>query len=151
MSDTAELTERGWPRPIIGGWPIAWVTPPDALSKTNPDRHGEVIVKKLCQVCGEGHGPNDIAYVLVKDKPLPDADISWAWAQAMDDGVLHERCLRLAVGRCPKLKALRAAGELAIIACPAHAIRCRADGEEGGRLMADGDHCTVLDTEGFLS
>ncbi len=149
------LTRRGWPRPIIGGWPIPWVSPPADLSNEDHDRHAEVIADVLCQVCGEGHQPDDTIYLVINDPTPPGADVGFAWAVAIDDAIMHERCLRLAAGRCPALKRLRAEGRLSVVSCPASAVAARTfeDGEEAGgpRLVADGDYCTVLDTEAFLT
>ncbi len=104
----------------------------------------------LCQVCGEGHEPDDTVYLLVNDPTEPGTDVSFAWAVAIDDAIMHERCLRLAAGRCPALKRLRAEGKLRVVTCPARAVSAHTFeiGEEAGepRLAADGEHCTVLDT-----
>ncbi len=148
----ATMTERGWPRPHIGGWPVPWVSPAEDLSTFDLDRLAEVRDKLLCQVCGEGHGPDDTTYLLVKDDDAPDVDISGKIAVTINDAVMHERCLRLAAGRCPQLGRLRATGKLRVIACPISAVAVYdIDDEEDPRLAADGADCTVLDAETFLT
>ena len=107
MSDELTYTDVGWPRPIIGGWPIPWVTPAENLKQTDPDRMTEVVDYALCQVCGLGHNPMSFVYFFVNLEvgPIPDS-LEDKMVQAMDNAVLHERCMKLATGRCPALRDL---------------------------------------------
>lgn len=120
MAEESKLTEVGWPRPVHNGWPVPWVSPKDELSVTDAQRLAEVMDQKLCQVCGKGHEPGTTVFICVnlsnepelKDCDLTDSDNA---AIPMDQGVMHERCARLAVGRCPVLGALKAMGHLQVI------------------------------------
>jgi len=151
--DISSLTDPGWPRPIIGGYPISWVSPASDLSKTNSARHTQVLTEKICQVCGEGHEFEDTVYLVINDEQsVAGEDITDKWAMAVDDGILHERCLRLAAGRCPRLKRLRSEVRLVIVSCKLEAVQLNYEEEyERERLMADGAQAVVLDTEQFLS
>jgi hypothetical protein len=72
------------------------------------DRQAEVVEYGLCQVCGLGHEPGDTVYVFVAEPP--PAEPEGKVVKAMDDAVLHERCMKLARGRCPGLAAQERAG-----------------------------------------
>jgi hypothetical protein len=107
--DNLTYTDVGWPRPIIGGWPIPWVTPAENLKQTDPDRMSLVVEYALCQVCGLGHNPMGFVYFFVNLEvgPIP-INLEDKIVQAMDNAVLHESCMKLAVGRCPALRDLLA-------------------------------------------
>lgn len=113
VSDNLTYTDVGWPRPIIGGWPIPWVTPAENLKQTDPDRMTEVVDYALCQVCGLGHNPMSFVYFFVNLEvgPIPD-DLEDKVVQTMDNAVMHERCMKLATGRCPALLDLIKRGKL---------------------------------------
>lgn len=108
-------TERGWPRPIVNGWPIPWVTPTEELRQTSPERMAEVVDRGLCEVCGIAASPADYVYFLVnlENGPIPE-NMAEKVVQTMDNAVMHHRCLRLALGRCPALRSLKAKGMLVI-------------------------------------
>lgn len=111
--DELTWTKRGWPRPIVGGWPIPWVSPVEELKRTHPDRMNEVVDRAICQVCGETHYPDDYVYFFVNLENGPEPD-DWTdkVVEEMDQGILHERCMKLATGRCPALRSLQAEGKL---------------------------------------
>jgi hypothetical protein len=108
------LTTAGWPRPIIDGFPIPWVSPVENLGKTDPDRILETKERSLCQVCGEPFSDSEDELVVVfvdggpkSQKPLGSVDLEKVLCRAMDDAVMHLRCAKLAAGRCPCLRRLR--------------------------------------------
>lgn len=112
------FTDRGWPRPIVDGWPIPWVSPTEHLGRTHPDRMKEVVDWAKCQVCGDCHKPWEVVYLLV-NKDLtgePPSNLEGKMLQAMDNAVMHERCVKLATGRCPALRQMRDDGKLILFA-----------------------------------
>src|SRR3990167_4671270 len=98
-NERVKLTEAGWPRPIVDGWPIPWVSPPNDLSTMDPDREAICASGKICAVCGEPN--NSESYILVKSKSAPK-NLSRIRVEAMDNGILHRKCLLLALERCPE-------------------------------------------------
>lgn len=141
-----ERTPPGWPRPIRGGYPVPWVSPASSLGETIPERREEVLDGLLCQVCGEGHDPDGTAYLLVGDPAsVEDGDPTGRSVRLMDDALMHERCARLAVARCPELRRLRG-GHLAVFRGPVDAVVAVTLDDEDLRgdeaadcLVADGD------------
>lgn len=150
------LTEPGWPRPIIGGYPVPWVAIPDNLGRTDGERFIATKTDLLCQVCGEAHGKHDEVVVFVgtglqtksgeKIDPTKAGDIL---IRCLDDAILHERCARLAAGRCPALKRKAAASEFFAFIGPLFAIveldtpEEERDPDKVGRntfLVLEGDH-----------
>jgi hypothetical protein len=139
---TSTLTEGGWPRPIINGWPIPWVTPSEDLRQTDPDRMAEVVERGLCEVCGEPAAKDELVYLLVNlaNGPIPD-DLSTKVVQAMDNAVMHERCMRLAVGRCPCLRKLRTEGDLVLYRVPWEYVWVYTDPDDQREVLGvDGEH-----------
>lgn len=111
MARRPVLTDAGWPRPRNeDGYPVPWISNPRDLGVMDRARHRQSIRDLLCQVCGEGHGPDDPMFIFVNDDA--PSDPRGMIAQALDDGILHERCARLAYARCPELGRLRAGGRL---------------------------------------
>lgn len=127
------MTDAGWPRPIVGGWPIPWVSPADNLSTMDSEREAICSAGKICAVCGEANGAT--AYILIRAKNQP-ADLSSVRAQAMDNGVLHRKCLMLALKHCPELLRLQKRGLLQIVKCKTAEIRARA--------TLDGAKCEII-------
>lgn len=86
----------GWPRPVLDGRPVPFLTPVTAGHPWWTLTHGPRLLKCqndwCCQVCGERLNPQ--AWVLVD-----------AFGAMDSDAALHERCLRLAVAACPHLVA----------------------------------------------
>lgn len=122
--DPRALTAAGWPRPVFDGWPVPWVSPQGRLSKMDDGRLAACAAGAVCAVCGHGYGvvddPDDPgetigekAYALaraVPDDTGPDSAV-----RAMDNAVMHERCLRLALARCPALLKLTREGVLLVL------------------------------------
>jgi hypothetical protein len=111
MSGT--LTEAGWPRPIIGGWPIPWVSPVENLGTTSGERILETKEKALCQVCGVPFEDDMQAVVFVtaeSRKSHRQVDLAEVLCRAADDAVMHPRCAKLAAGRCPRLRQIQDEG-----------------------------------------
>ena len=122
-----ELTHSGWPRPIIGGWPIPWVSPHSKLAVMSPTRTRRVLYNKLCQVCGKKHEKGSLVYICVdgKDSYLSAEAVAFhdRYVVPMDHGIMHERCFRLALARCPKLKEKKKEGELVCVSTQIENIR----------------------------
>lgn len=113
MTDESDMTPAGWPRPIVDGWPIPWVSPAHTLAAMDVDRLAEAATGKVCAVCGEAHGPADPVYIVVNG-PEPPFSAN-TLAQAMDSAVMHKRCLQLATGKCPTLLRLIAEGRMLVL------------------------------------
>ena len=138
------LTKEGWPRPIIGGWPIPWVSPPEDLSQTDGDRLLEVIANRLCQVCGLPHAKGERVFLCVSaenEGTNRKADLNSMTVFPMDNAVMHERCARLAVARCPALRDLAAKGALIVLSAPSESVGL---GDRNGR---GDDHLAVEGSE----
>lgn len=135
-----QLTLSGWPRPIIGGWPIPWVSPHSKLSIMSPTRVRRILYNKLCQVCGKKHAKGSRVFMCVdgKDSYLSaDAkEFHKLYVVPMDHGIMHERCFRLALARCPKLKEKKLSGELVCVSTQIENIRL--------------EYVTKLDTKEFI-
>ncbi len=77
-----------------------------------------VIDDLLCQVCGQPHSIGTRIFLCVsaenegtnRSTPLNDKMVL-----AMDNGVLHERCARLAIARCPVFGEIRSKGALIVL------------------------------------
>lgn len=123
------LTPRGWPRPYNDdGYPIPWATPKDNLAVTDPQRLLAAVFGLLCQVCGEGHYPDEAVFMFVNDD-VPE-DPGSKIALAMDDAVMHERCAKLTLGRCPGVGAIQAKGPFSILLANSSDIEVRYDHED---------------------
>lgn len=144
------LTRAGWPRPVIGGWPIPWVSPAENLAEMQGARLLAAASGAICAVCGCDYAEDEVAFALVKESELPESPDGME-VQAMDGAIMHERCLRLAVGRCPRLRALRDAGELQLVRTTGNIADARLteDGSLVG-VLAEGDF-EALHLEAFLA
>lgn len=110
---TATLTSAGWPRPIIGRFPIPWVSPAENLGTTDGDRILATKDEALCQVCGVAFEDDEQVVVFVTaetKRSHANVDLSKVMCRATDDAVMHPRCAKLAAGRCPKLRSLQEEG-----------------------------------------
>ncbi len=141
---TDQLTATGWPRPVVGGLPIPWVSPSDNLATMNHARATACASGAVCAVCGEGYQDDEEAFAFVKEPELP-ADLSTGSIRAMDNAVMHRRCARLALAVCPKLKSLIAAGMLKIVKTVGNIAS--ATPVDGGDFaaMIDGAECQEVD------
>lgn len=138
------LTRTGWPRPVVGGLPIPWVSPSDDLATMNGARAIACSSGAVCAVCGEGYEEDETAYAFVKEKSLPD-DLGVGAIRAMDNGILHQRCARLALAVCPKLKSLVREGMLQIVKTAGN-IATPMSVEDGElAAMIDGKDCEAVD------
>lgn len=139
------LTRSGWPRPIVDGWPIPWVSPAENLSAMDDARAAACASGAVCAVCGEGYADDESAFAFVSGTAAP-VDIAAINVQPMDNGVLHRRCAQLALSMCPKLKSMHEAGQLQIVAVPINAaVVVIDDGKPKGRI--DGADCAIIDRE----
>lgn len=146
MSTTDVLTDNGWPRPRMGGWPIPWVSPAADLSEMDPARYNACASGAVCAVCGDGYPAGADAYALaLTDRVDPLTDLSDGVLRPMDNAVMHERCLRLALAWCPELARKHAAGALVCVRVPANAavVEPNEDGD-GVRGVIDGARCEVV-------
>lgn len=139
----SKLTRAGWPRPIIGGLPIPWVSPSDRLSEMDPARVTACASGAICAVCGGDYDDDEDAYVLVKsaERPKVMADVA---VHALDNGVLHRRCLLLALARCPKLRELDRDGVLQILRAKGNSARFVIEDGEAHAVL-DGADCEIVD------
>jgi hypothetical protein len=138
------LTKTGWPRPIVGGKPIPWVSPADQLSTMNNARAAACASGAVCAVCGEGHLDSELlAYAFILKHTIT-TQMKDGHVFPMDNGVLHARCAKLALKHCPKLRQLQEAGNLAIIATGGNlADPVRKKGKLEARI--DGEYCVVVE------
>lgn len=108
------LTDSGWPRPLVGGWPIPWVAPAERLSEVNEGRRLASIGGAVCQVCGEGWKWGEYARgFIVVDRSfnlIPGDYLSENQAEPckkvffLDGALMHQRCARLTAAMCPHVK-----------------------------------------------
>lgn len=109
------MTDRGWPRPRNAqGLPVPWVSPSNDLAKLEPSRRWAAILGRLCQVCGEGHEDHHQVICLINQKP--PKNLKGKVGMAQSDAMLHERCAKLSLGRCPGLGGLLTGDELYVVA-----------------------------------
>ena len=77
MEEDLTLTDRGWPRPVVNGWPIPWISPAEHLNRIDPERHTETVECALCHVCGEVPEKEEWVYLLINlDTSPPPDDLS---------------------------------------------------------------------------
>lgn len=145
-----KLTKTGWPRPVVNGLPIPWVSPSDKLSTMNSARAAACASGAVCAVCGEGYADDEPAYVLVTATDAP-ADIASVDVQAMDNGILHKRCVQLALAMCPKLKSMIAEGRLQIVSTTGNNASVIIDDEGTPKARVDGADCAVVDRASLRS
>ena len=128
----APLTEAGWPRPVVGGLPIPWVSPPDDLATMSGARMLAAATGAVCAVCGLGHQDDGEAYALARsDAGAWPPDPATMELRPMDQAAaMHRECLLLALRYCPRLRALREQGVLAA---------ARVETNPEGILRADSD------------
>jgi hypothetical protein len=108
-----KLTRAGWPRPIIGGLPIPWVSPSDELATMNQARVVAAASSTICAVCGLDFAVDEPAYACVRSDRM--ANPKKHGVRPMDSATMHRRCVLLATANCPRLKALREEGQLQVV------------------------------------
>lgn len=140
------LTKAGWPRPIVDGWPIPWVSPSEDLSEMHLARSAACASGAICAVCGEGYAEDEEAYALVTgtDAERP-VDMSSVEVRAMDNGILHKRCALLAMTACPKLKSMIEEGRLTVVATKGNIARLFIEDDGSIKSRIDGADCRVVD------
>jgi hypothetical protein len=144
----SKLTRAGWPRPIVDGHPVPWVSPSDELAKMDSARATACASGAICAVCGGDYDDNENAYVLVNSKDKPK-DISTVGVLAMDNGILHKRCAQLALARCPKLRSLTSEGALKVVKTKGNSARAVV-GEDGQvKAFLDSEECEIIGQEYF--
>jgi hypothetical protein len=147
-----DLTRPGWPRPVVGGWPVPWVSPQHDLSNMDAARKVALLDTRMCQVCGLCHSPGDLVFLCVQtavdDQGRYVAKPEDATAVVpMDEGLMHERCARLALARCPRLRELRKRRSLLVLRVPVDDVYVH-NGEQAALLtravVADSHTCRVV-------
>jgi hypothetical protein len=109
------LTRSGWPRPIVGKLPVPWISPTEDLGFMDPARKLAAATGAVCAVCGLDYLEDEPAWVLVQsDEPIPEEILPEGEVHPMDNGIMHRRCLVLALRHCPALRRIRAEGRLYI-------------------------------------
>jgi hypothetical protein len=100
----------------------------------------------ICAVCGLGYREAERAYVLVKDEEQHTSIPEGVMIQAMDNAVMHRRCLVLALGRCPKLLELRREGKLKVIRTWGNlATPTRHKSPSGLAAVLEAEDCELVD------
>lgn len=138
------LTKTGWPRPIVDGLPIPWVSPAESLATMNLGRAAACASGSICAVCGEGYSDDEQAFALVTASEMPPS-LSGIMVQAMDNGILHKRCLQLALAMCPKLKSMTADGVLQIVETKGNIAQVAIDDDGDVKAVIDGNECAAFD------
>lgn len=128
MTEPYTLTAPGWPRPVVGGYPIPWVAPAEKLSEVNEGRRLASVGGSVCQVCGLSfeYGADAWAFVRVPDVVQLTLESGGYLGSVLgsprrviplDGAVLHEKCAALTAARCPHV---RDATDLICVAVPAN-------------------------------
>lgn len=130
------LTRSGWPRPVLNGWPIPWVSPSGNLALMDEARMVACATGAICAVCGLDYDDGEVAYALVKRRDELPADLTGGAVKAMDNAVMHRRCLLLSLKRCPRLAQLRVCGLLKVVRTVGNRARPRR-----GKAVIDGVYC----------
>jgi hypothetical protein len=104
----------------------------------------------VCAVCGEGYEDDETAYVLVTATEAPP-DMAAVDVRAMDNGVLHKRCVQLALAMCPKLKSMIADATLGIVEAKGNTARLVLDDDGSAHAVFDGADCCVVSREELRS
>lgn len=139
------LTKTGWPRPIVDGWPIPWISPSDSLSTVNEARHAAAASGAVCGVCGDSFAEIELVWAFVRKETIT-LPLEAGWIRPMDNSVLHKRCAQLALKWCPKLNQLRDAGNLQIVATGGNLCDISFDEKKGGIYgLIPGKYCVLVD------
>lgn len=136
------LTKSGWPRPVVDGMPIPWVSPSDDLSSMNSARAAACASGAICAVCGEGFNTEEECFALVRAEEIPAFDRYLV--QAMDNAFMHRRCVRLALNVCPKLKELHASGLLRAVQTVGNIARVKLKRNRSVVGLLDGEDCAHI-------
>lgn len=99
----------------------------------------------LCQVCGQPYEAGARVFLCASaenDGTDRSAVLGEQMVLAMDNGVMHERCIRLAIARCPVLREIRAKDALIVLSAVVDDVQC---GEIDGRpqLAVHGSAATI--------
>lgn len=135
------LTSAGWPRPIVDGWPVPWVSPSEELAVMDSGREAAAASGSICAVCGGDYLDDVKAYSVVR-KSI-GVDLSAVEVQPMDNGIMHKRCLQLALAKCPRLRELSAEDSIEVVSVPGNSTRIEiVDGKHMARI--DGKLCRIV-------
>lgn len=108
-----ELTDAGWPRPRVAGWPVPWVAPTTALGEVNEGRRLASVGGAVCQVCGLGWGYGEDAFGFVSNEGIADLEhhqylsgitvSSGEPVYFLDGAIMHWRCAKISAQMCPHI------------------------------------------------
>lgn len=110
-----ELTAAGWPRPVVGGYPVPWVAPTENLAEVNEGRQLASVGGATCQVCGLDYAWAEQAYgfVFAGEEGLPEPEVGMFVSEIvgsssqpiffLDGAIMHFRCAKLSAARCPHI------------------------------------------------
>jgi hypothetical protein len=124
-------TLPGLPRPRdAAGQPIPWNSDAENLGLRLMKRTRRTAGGWICQVCGLRFQPDERAVLFGTHDPTGEVSTpdpgqpipGEAGIHAMDHGLLHRPCARIALAHCPALKAMRAAGDLVCFDVPPGSI-----------------------------
>ncbi len=154
-----KLTDAGWPRPKNDdGYPIPWYNDADDLRAVHGARYSACASGAICPICGVAFidGMRAFAFLSLRqlegtaladaltsslEHPLDGFDVS-----PMDNSVMHDKCAKLSLARCPHLADLISAGDLFVIELPANACDVHGPDEHNRRThgVVNGADCDVL-------
>lgn len=128
QDDGGGLTDAGWPRERVDGWPIPWISPRRELSQTDESRYQACASGAVCAVCGIGYQADELALAITcppNDVHVQPGDIvtpaeGFEGFTPIDNGILHRRCAKLALTYCPKLNELLEDDDLVVLEVVAH-------------------------------
>lgn len=135
----------------MNGWPVPWVSPKHDLAQMDPDRVAEIKADLLCQVCGQGHKPDDTVYLVCNgaiEGTSLDADMKTKVVLSMDQSILHKHCCQMSIALCPRLKKIKAEGALIIVSALHKDISVweadNKDDPDGEQVGVEGSKATLI-------
>lgn len=108
------VLDAGWPRQAnCRGLPTLYIQtdPHNFTTGFNRERRQACVRSRLCQICGEELGSRGLG--------IPMNGLANAAGGFNQATLLHERCMRLALARCPKLDEWRKGDHITVLREPA--------------------------------
>lgn len=118
-------TPAGLPRPMTedGRYPIPWNANGEKLGEISASRRRTTTKGTHCQTCGRQfpEGARGVLFIRDEARQFQTAEHGQKRGTliAMDHGLLHLKCAKIALQFCPHLKMLRAQRTLAMFSVPA--------------------------------